>query len=70
MLKMMKICSDKCVHCIFDQINYYALSINCSTDVKLELFRSYCTLFYCCYLWTAYKKSTFDKLRVAFNNYM
>ena len=24
--------------------------------------------FYCCYLWTAYKKSTFDKLRVAFNN--
>ena len=24
--------------------------------------------FYCCYLWTAYNKSTFDKLRVAFNN--
>ena len=24
--------------------------------------------FYCCYLWTAYKKSTFDKLRVALNN--
>ena len=24
--------------------------------------------FYCCYLWTAYKKSTFDKLRVAVNN--
>ena len=24
--------------------------------------------FYCCYLWTAYKKSKFDKLRVAFNN--
>ena len=40
----------------------------CSTDVKLELFKSYCISFYCCYLWTAYKKSTFDRLRVAFNN--
>ena len=40
----------------------------CSTDIKLELFKSYCTLFYCCYLWTVYKKSTFDRLRVAFNN--
>ena len=41
---------------------------HCSIDVKLELFRSFCTSFYCCYLWTAYKKSTFNKLRVAFNN--
>ena len=40
----------------------------CSTNVKLELFKSYCSSFYCCYLWTAYKKSTFDKLRVAFSN--
>ena len=40
----------------------------CATVVKLELFKSYCTSFYCCYLWTAYKKSTFDRLRVAFNN--
>ena len=39
----------------------------CSTDVKLELFNSYCTSFYCCYLRTAYKKSTFDRLGVAFN---
>ena len=39
-----------------------------SSDVKLELFKSYCTLFYCYYLWTAYKKSTFDRLRLAFNN--
>ena len=41
---------------------------HCSIDVKLELFRSFCTPFYGCYLWTAYEKSTFDKLRVAFNN--
>ena len=67
MLKMMKICSDKCVHCIFDQITYCAL-FYCSTDVELELFKSYCTSFYCCYLWTAYKKSTFDWLPVAFNS--
>ena len=40
----------------------------CSTDVKLKLSKSYCTSIYCCYLWTAYKKSTFDRLRVAFNN--
>ena len=37
-------------------------------NVILKLFRSFCTSFYFCYLWTAYKKSTFDKLRVAFNN--
>ena len=33
---------------------------HCSIDVKLELFRSFCTSFCCCYLWTAYKKSTFN----------
>ena len=27
MLKMMKICSDKCVHCKFDQTSYYAFFI-------------------------------------------
>ena len=27
----------------------------CTIDVKLELFRSFCTSFYCCYLWTEYK---------------
>ena len=39
-----------------------------STDVKLTLFRSYCTCFYCPFLWTHYKKSTHSKLRVVFNN--
>ena len=41
---------------------------HCSIDVKLELFRSFCTSFCCCYVWTAYKKSTFNKLHMAFNN--
>ena len=40
----------------------------CSIDVKLALFRSYCTCFYCPFLWTHYKKSTHSKLSVAFNN--
>ena len=41
---------------------------HCSIDVKLKLFRSFCTSLYCCYLWTAYKKSTFNNIRVALNN--
>ena len=40
----------------------------CTIDVKLESFRSFYMSFYCCYLWTAYKKSTFDKLHMALNN--
>ena len=41
---------------------------HCSTDVKITLFQSYCTALYCPYLWNDYKKSTFRKVRVAFNN--
>ena len=44
------------------------LLYHCSTDVKIALFRRYCTCFYCPFLWTHYKKSTHIKLRVAFNN--
>ena len=44
------------------------LFYHCSTDVKIALFRSYCTCFYCPFLWTHYKKSTHSKLRVTFNN--
>ena len=54
-------------YCILDRTNYYTLFIVVLLTI-LELFRSFCTSFYCCYLWTAYKKSTFNKLRVAFNN--
>ena len=41
---------------------------HCSTDVKITLFQSYCTALHCPYLWNDYKKSTFSKIRVAFNN--
>ena len=40
----------------------------CTVDVKLLLIKSYCTSFYCGYLLSVYKASTFSKLRVAFNN--
>ena len=40
----------------------------CTIDVKPELFGSFCTSFYCRYLWTGYKKLTFNRLRIAFKN--
>ena len=40
----------------------------CSKPVLLELCRSFCTVFYCPYLWTHYKKTTFSKIRIAYNN--
>ena len=40
----------------------------CSKPVLLELCRSFCTVFYCPYFWTQYKKITFSKIRVAYNN--
>ena len=39
----------------------------CTIDVKLKLLMNFCTSFYCCYLWTGFKKLFFNKLRVAFN---
>ena len=36
--------------------------------LKLLLIKSYCTSFYCGYLWYDYKSITFSKIRVAFNN--
>ena len=44
------------------------MDYTCSVDVKLALFRSYCTCFYCSFLWTHYKKSNYIKLLVALNN--
>ena len=41
---------------------------HCSSEVKVTLFQSYCTALYCLNLWNDYKKSTFNKVRVAFNN--
>ena len=44
------------------------LSSICSKPVLLEFCRSFCTVFYCSYFWTIYKKTTYSKIRVADNN--
>ena len=40
----------------------------CDESVKLELFRNFCTCYYCPYLWLDMTKHFTMKLRVAYNN--
>ena len=40
----------------------------CTIDVKMELFRSYCSSLYCCSLWSDYRKASYRKLTVAFHH--
>ena len=40
----------------------------CSDDVKHLLFKTYCSNMYSCHLWSVYLKSSYSKLRVAYNN--
>ena len=40
----------------------------CSVDVKLTLFRSYCSPMYGVQLWWNYKKSTLNRLHIAYHN--
>ena len=40
----------------------------CSDDVKVTLFRAYCTPLYAAPLWVSYKKETLRKLQVAYND--
>ena len=42
---------------------------SCSSNVLLELGKSFCISFYCSHLWTCYKKLSFSKIRVAYNNF-
>ena len=39
---------------------------DCSSEVKTQLFKSYCAAFYCSSLWCKFKNGTFAKLKVAF----
>ena len=41
---------------------------HCSEDVKSQLFTTYLCNFYCSHLWSSYKKSTYQKLNVSYNN--
>ena len=38
---------------------------HCTIDVKLLLIKSCCTSIYCGYMWSDYKETTYNKLRVA-----
>ena len=40
----------------------------CSTAVKINLFKTYCTPLYTAPLWVYYKKASFNKLKVAYND--
>ena len=40
----------------------------CSVDVKNQLFRSYVSCLYCCALWKDYSTSSFNMVKVAYNN--
>ena len=42
---------------------------NCSTKVLVELGRNFCRSFFCSYLWSQYNKSSFSKIRVAYNHF-
>ena len=55
---------------LYTKSNRVRLFYHCSTDVKIALFRSYCTCFYCPLLWTNYKKSTRSNFRVALIRYI
>ena len=41
---------------------------HCSDEVKGQLFRNYCTSFYCLSLWTTFNRTTLEDLKVAYNN--
>ncbi len=41
---------------------------HCSTQIKLSLFQTYCVPSYCSHLWYSYRKCTYSKIRIAFNN--
>ena len=43
---------------------------SCSVEVKLFLFQSYCSNFYCSYLWYNCTKVQMNKLRITYNNAM
>ena len=43
-------------------------SCNCSLNVKVKLFKTFCCIMYCCQIWSPYKKGTVRKLQVGYNH--
>ena len=40
----------------------------CTEDVKVQLFRSYCSSFYCCSVWDLYRQESIRRIKVCHNN--
>ena len=40
----------------------------CTDDVKVQLFKSFCSNFYCSSLWFNFNQASFKRLKVAYNN--
>ena len=40
----------------------------CSNDVKMQLFKSYCSNLYLCHLWCDFNDATYKRIKVAYNN--
>ena len=40
----------------------------CTPEVKVQLFKTYCSNIYCGHLWQQYHNTTFKRLKVAYNN--
>ena len=40
----------------------------CNDEVKIQLFKSYCTSLYCCTLWSNFSLQEYSRLRTAYNN--
>jgi len=40
----------------------------CNDDVKIQLFKSFCSNMYCSHLWSVYSKNVYRRLHVAYNN--
>ena len=60
-------------HCqkLYAQANTLAPKFSrCSTNVKVSLFKTYCTPLYTAHLWSSYKKSSMHRLQVAYNDAM
>lgn len=56
---------------LYAQANTIARKFSyCSTRVKVALFKAYCTPLYTAHLWSSYKKSSMQKLQVAYNDAM
>ena len=40
----------------------------CSDEVKIDLFKAYCSNLYCAHLWSSYRNSKYNRIRVAYND--